>query len=117
MFIPAITMQACRARDRTGDQDHLSSQTPSWAGQVSPQLPAMITDWPPRIEYARAMPAGRSGQRIKIQDHHVTMILIYPATSITTRRGVKSAVSLCDSKYHSLLAHLMVVTAKSLASA
>jgi hypothetical protein len=42
MFIPAITKQACRARDRTGDQDHLSSQTPSWAGQVSPRLPAMI---------------------------------------------------------------------------
>jgi hypothetical protein len=26
VFIPAITKQACRSRDRTGDQDHLSIQ-------------------------------------------------------------------------------------------
>jgi hypothetical protein len=33
-------------------------------------------------------PAGRSGQRIKTQDHHVTMILIYFRRHVTTRHDI-----------------------------
>jgi len=60
---------------------------------VSPPVAAMIKDWPPRIEYARAAALpGRSGRRIKIQDHQVMMILIYlRPTSFTTRRDISGS--------------------------
>ncbi|HVD55141.1 MAG TPA: hypothetical protein VNC13_13305 [Propionibacteriaceae bacterium] len=44
---------------------------------------------------------GRSGQRIKIQDHHVMMILIYPRPGVL-RPGVTSAVPRCGIKHSSL---------------
>jgi hypothetical protein len=40
VFIPAITKQACRARDRAGDQDHLSIQPiiVGWLGVAPSRL-------------------------------------------------------------------------------
>jgi hypothetical protein len=48
------------------------------AGQVSPPVAAIIKECLLRRSTTPAQRlSGRSGQRIKIQDHHVTMILIY----------------------------------------
>jgi len=79
MFIPAITKQACRARDRAGDQDHLLIQTPLWAGQVSPPVAAISKDLSPRIEYARAMPCRSIRPKNQDPRYQVMMILIYPS--------------------------------------
>jgi hypothetical protein len=108
VFIPAITKQAWRSRDRTGDQDHLPIQTaivePVRCRGQSPQSSRTCLR-------GSSTPAqrlsGRSGQRIKLQDHHVTMILIYPGPRLP-RPGVTSAVPR-NNKYCSLPALRLMV--------
>jgi hypothetical protein len=56
-------------------KDHLSIQ-PIIAEPVQVSAPSR-RDHQGLIEYPAQRLGGRSGQRIKIQDHHVTMILIY----------------------------------------
>ena len=61
--------------------------------------PAIIKDLsrPDPVRPRNAL-SGRSGRRIKIPDHHLTMILIYPRPRVA-RPGVTSADPRCDSKY------------------
>jgi hypothetical protein len=62
VFIPAITKQACRSRDPTGDQDHLPIQTAIVEPvRCRPPVAAIIKDLSPRIESPRnALPIDQA---------------------------------------------------------